>query len=478
MSTLNVYRALLAANQHRAVQKASRRHVHIASRPLVVVGYHLAGDIGAPLALMWGTDQHTTPQIITIPEPRDRQLRFDALKVFGEALVEYLSGFNEMALQQIGRGQSEATCIDAPQIVVPNQATADWLFGIVGRFTRNLRTDVSPAAPAIVSVAGKHLSFFHDLLPGSSLVLPATEILKTHWQTGQLPSEDLNLSALLGWIIPGEGWDGPTAARHGENLPPAGPVSDPNWDANVLSNLNSQWHKASAGDVKTAVRGELEIEIRNQLDHTWADCWQAIDLISALPEGERVAHRWGADCQSWTRHNVQMQAGEARFRNVPTPIQSARTLSTLERKTKELETEMALDDPLVMANYIAKGEALSGRVAAVDANRKIPGPTGRQVRRPLVTLEPLIPFTRPPGTKLFLASAPKVELEVISTTPELVLAQVISGALTAKTSHHLPSVGDEVVLSPFGKSDWYPSPEYDEVPWTHQVPELMEEQHQ
>lgn len=472
MNTVDVYRALCAAKERRAVQKTLRRHVHIANRPLVIVGYHLAGDVGAPLALMWGTDRTAAPKSVVVPEPRNRQLRFEALEVFGEALVEYLYGYNTTTLQKVRRRQLEAISADAPQIVVPNRATAEWLFGIVGRFTRHLPADSNPPAPAIVPLAGKHLSFFHDLLPGSSLVLPATEVLTTHWQTGQLPSEDLNLSALLGWITPGECGDGPIAARDGEKLPPAGPLSDPNWDASDLTSLVAQWHAAGSDAAKSAVRAELEIEVRGQLAHTWADCWQALDIMCSLTEGDRVAHRWQQDRIAWTKHNHQMQADEARFRNVPTPVQSARTLRILERKTTELEAEMALDDPLVMAGYVAKGEALSARVTAVNDTRTIPGPSGRrQVCRPLAVLEPLIPFTRPAGTKLFLASDPDVELEVISTTPEMVHAQVNSGAVSPNTLHRLPSIGDVVVLSPFGKSEFYPPPQYDGVPWTHQLTE-------
>ena len=81
-------------------------------------------------------------------------------------------------------------------------------------------------------------------MPGSSLVLAATDALTTHWQTGQLPSEDLNLAALLGWIDPPVGMDGPQAARAGEASPPAGPDSDPNWDAETLAELIQEWHAA------------------------------------------------------------------------------------------------------------------------------------------------------------------------------------------------------------------------------------------
>ena len=185
---------------------------------------------------MWGTSRDEEPSCMVVPEPRNRGLRFEALAEFGTEFLAYLSEFE---------GRDEAgMCLDAPQLVVPNAATADWLGGIVGRFTRNLQTDGDAPAPPSVPLAGKHLSFFADLVPGSSLVLAATDALTIHWQTGQLPSEDLNLAALLGWIDPPAGMDGPQAARAGEASPPAGPDSDPNWDAETLAELIQEWHAA------------------------------------------------------------------------------------------------------------------------------------------------------------------------------------------------------------------------------------------
>ena len=120
-------------------------------------------------------------------------------------------------------------------------------------------------------------------MPGSNLVLVATDALGTHWQTGQLPAEDLNLAALLGWIEPAGGMDGPQAARVGEGLPPAGPESDPNWDAEMLAQLISDWHAADDEAARSAVRLELEREIREQLAPAWAGCWQGGIILGSLP---------------------------------------------------------------------------------------------------------------------------------------------------------------------------------------------------
>ncbi len=215
MNALHTHQALLAATEGRAIAKTTRRHVHLSERPLVLVGYHLAGDPGAPLALIWGTNRDEEPHCMVVPEPRNRGLRFEALAEFATEFLAYLCEFEDYDETDV--------CVDAPQLVVPNTATANWLVGIVGRFTRNLRTDGDMPAPPSVPLAGKHLSFFADLMPGSCLVLAATDALTSHWQTGQLPSEDLNLAALLGWIDPPVGMAGPQAARAGEALSPGRP---------------------------------------------------------------------------------------------------------------------------------------------------------------------------------------------------------------------------------------------------------------
>ncbi len=255
--------------------------------------------------------------------------------------------------------------------------------------------------------------------------------------------------------------DGPICALAGEMLPPAGPLTDPNWDASELTELIKAWHSTESDTAaRAAVIAHFEAEIRAQLNHTWEDCWRSIELLDSLQEAAHVANRWERDRQAWTRQYVGMVDGTARFRNIPTPTQSARTLRKLEDATTDLEAEMALDDPLILAKYVADGEALFARVTQLDVT---------QIRRPRLILEPLAHFTRPRGTTLFLASNPAVKIEILSCAADCVTAQVIAGALTRKTNQRLPSVGEEVILSPFGKPDFYPPPNYDVVPWTHQL---------
>lgn len=462
MTALRAHQTLQAAAARRAVAKTTRRHVHLSSRPLVLVGYHLAGDPGAPLGLVWGTNRDEEPHCMVVAEPRNRALRFEALDEFASVFLTYLSEFEALEATDI--------CRDAPQLVVPNRATGEWLGGIVGRFTRNLRIDGDAPPPASVPLAGKHLSFFGDQLPGSSLMVAATDALVTHWQTGQLPSEDLNLAALLGWIDPPAGLDGPAAAREGEQGPPAGPDSDPNWDAEDLTELIKDWHAADDDDrpAQAAVRGDLEAEIRAQLMPAWLDCWRALDQLGSLPAAGHVASRWLSDREAWTAHCARIGEGRAFFRNIPTPVQAATRLRILESRTEELQREMAWDDPLVMAALVATGEALAGRVVTVDPDRRTPNANGRRQRRPLVVIEPSLAFARPAGTNLFLSTHPSVKLEVLPDDASgLIRAEVRKGANQSTTVGLLPTPGDEVVLSPYGRPEFYQRSHVDEIPWTH-----------
>lgn len=461
MNALHTYQALVAAAERRAVAKTTRCHVHLSARPLVLVGYHLAGDPGALLALMWGTTREEEPRCIVVPEPRNRDLRFDALAAFATEFLAYLSEFEHR--------DEAGMCLDAPQLVVPNAATADWLGGIVGRFTRNLRADGDGPVPPSVPLAGKHLSFFGGFMPGSSLVLVATDALTAHWQTGQLPSEDLNLAALLGWIDPPVGMDGPEAARDGEASPPAGPDSDPNWDADVLAGLIQEWHAADSEASQAAIRRELEDEIREQLSPAWVDCWRALDRLNSLPAANHLSSRWQSDRRVWSNHCRRIAEGRAYFRNIPTPVQDATSLRVLEARTEGLQREMAWDDPLVMAAVVASGEALAGRVIAVDPDRRTRNVNGRAVRRPLITIEPTLEFTRPTGTTLFLSTNPGIALEVLpSDASGLIQAEVLTGANVSTTIGRLPSLGDEVVLSPYGTPEFYQRSNVEDIPWTHQ----------
>ena len=121
---------------------------------------------------------------------------------------------------------------------MPNLPSVSFL-RLLGRSTRFRRTEGEYAVPASVPLLGRWLTYYAERaeVPPSALLVSLTAALADHWATGQSAAEDANLAALLGWIDPPDGMTGPAAARAAEDpvrCPPAGPVTDPTFDNEVL----------------------------------------------------------------------------------------------------------------------------------------------------------------------------------------------------------------------------------------------------
>ncbi|MEU7819985.1 hypothetical protein [Catellatospora sp. NPDC049133] len=451
--SLDVYQRLLALSQGRAVPAASRAHRHLSPRPWLLTGYHLAGEPSAPVAIRYGSFRDS-PKLLTVAEPRDRALRFAALGGLARDLATYLSRYTvtEPVVRATGNGREldvDQCCVDAPQLVVPNEATAHWV-GLLGQYLRTLDDPV-------LAAAGAHLGWIASRrhLPGSSVLLTATDLLTTHWRTGQLPTEDGHLGRLLAWIEPPAGSDAWQAARDAEAMPPAGPASDPSWDQVVLRPALER--AKEQGDVR-----RLKLAAAEVLDGAWRDTWAAIDLVRMLPPGEHVAKRWESDRWSWTRHRERVLAGTVSFSARLSDVPAYRFLHELETRTAALERQMALDDPLVMARYLATGEAVAGVVIKRDPEHTVVNSGGRSVLRPLLWVRTPAAFDRPAGTELWWG---KVGMVVRGSTDDTVELMVTSGAVTRPKLGLLPDADAEVVLAPFGPLQYFPDNLPDELPW-------------
>ncbi|MGH3225129.1 MAG: hypothetical protein ACRDPY_41685, partial [Streptosporangiaceae bacterium] len=227
MSTLTALARALAADRGRAQPSCTVRHVHVSDRPLVLIPLALAGEANAPLAAMVG-DRPEAPNLLIVPEPRDRDQRFAFAANLAAVILPYLTGYLPADPEARPAEEPAAAEIpaDAPQLLVPNPAGIAFT-RMLGRSTRFRRTEGAYAVPESVPVLGRWLTFFTERAehPASSLMLAATEALTMHWATGQSPVEDRNLGALLGWIDPPPGLTGARAAALAEDpvrCPPAG----------------------------------------------------------------------------------------------------------------------------------------------------------------------------------------------------------------------------------------------------------------
>ncbi|MDH6215941.1 hypothetical protein [Streptomyces pseudovenezuelae] len=421
MSLISTLARLEAVSTGRAQPAATVRHRHLSERPLVFVPLTTAGEAGAPLGALVGTDRDA-PRLLVVAQPRDRDLRFAFLAELADIVLPYVDGYAE-DVEAAERNETDPEtgkrvkvevelCADAPQLIVPSRAGLDFvrLLGRSMRFRRTAEQDPETPypAPPRVPLLGRWLTHYGERsrVPGSSLLLAMTDVLGRHWATGQSTLEDQHLGALLAWIDPPEGATGAEAALRAELArdakgqllcPPAGPATDPAFDNRLLAPALDRHYRARTalaaaedgleaddrlGEL-TAAEREIRDLVESRTRPAWDAVWRGLDLVRALPEGGRVEERWTRDRWSFTAHRDRIVAGEPPQPRRDDAVTAANKLAAREREQARLEAQEALDDPLVMAGRRLSGEAFAGEVTDVVmaySEGRRPSP------RPLVTV--------------------------------------------------------------------------------------------
>lgn len=459
MSAVDVLLQLEAAHDGMARNRTALRHRHIAEAPMVVVAYRLAGEAAAPLGILYGTSPDLS-RLLVAPEPRARELRFrEVFNPFSADLCKYVE---KCAATRVRTAKGRETC-EAPQLITPNGATADFVGSLIGRSLRYLRTDGEFAVPATTVEAGAHLTWLGTRAehPGSSVLTGATHLLRRHWVSGMSDLESEDLFVQLGWIDPPRGSRGIDAARDAEerriagSLNSAGPASDPVWDRDVLDPLISEFNerRARADDKRTVLRlgSKVKSAVEEALRPAWNATWKAIDLVRTLPVAGSVAKRWDDDREDFSRHVDRVETGQARFRVRDSVKQAAFTINRREQAQSELDAEEAFDDPLVMAGHLAEGRAIAGTVTKVD--------------RPFVTLDLPAACPLPVGHELSWSEARGKCTVAIHEVKGRNRRSVVLETLKGKTKYY-PEIGDRAVYGEFATSvPFAPLPA--QVPWTH-----------
>ncbi|WP_267243878.1 hypothetical protein [Streptomyces sp. PR69] len=421
MSLISALARLEAVESGRAQPLATVRHRHLSDRPLVFVPLTTAGEAGAPLGALVGTDPEE-PRLLAVPQPRDRDLRSAFLAQLADAVLPHLEAYaddvepaeRKETDPETGKRITVQTelCANAPQLIVPSRAGVEYV-RLLGRSMRFRRTaeqdpDAPYPAPPRVPLLGRWLTHYGERarVPGSSLLLAATDLLNRHWATGQSNLEDQHLGALLAWVDPPEGESGAEAALRAELArdsagqllcPPAGPATDPAFDNRLLAPAMERYDRArmalaaaedgAAADARLGELTRAEREIRelleSQLRPTWRAVWRCIELLRELPEGPRADARWTRDRWSFTGHRDRIRAGEPPQPRRDDAVTAAQKLAARETAQTQLDAQEALDDPLVMAGRRLAGEAFASEVTEVVmawSESKRPSP------RPLVTV--------------------------------------------------------------------------------------------
>ncbi|WP_101789194.1 hypothetical protein [Nonomuraea indica] len=460
MTFLGSYLKVQALQTGRAQALTTLRHVHLAEKPMVFIPLRMAGEAAAPVAAMVGDDR-ADPRLLIVPQPRNRDHRFAFMAELAEILVPYIRQFSSRIDLQ------EERCLDAPQILVPNQGGVSFT-RLLGRSTRFRSTTGPYAVPPLVPLLGRWLTFLHERseFAGSAILLSMTGVLSEHWVTGQSTAEDGNLAALLAWIDPPAGERGDAAALLAEDplrSPPAGPDTDPGFDHQVLEPLIKLYES-------TGVKSQLHAALLEQLTPTWDLMWRGADLLRALPAAARVAARWERDRVALARESIRIAEGAFPPGRWDNPQAAARRLAMMESAQQSYEAGKAFDDPLVMADHRMEGVAFEGRVVDLEVDRKIipPGKV-RRVLRPLVTIRTDDPVRITPGKKLLSPQRPKQSCQLMSIDDGLVVIQINSGMSKGAT---IPAVGETVCYTELDPSEGRRPrlPSLELTPWTHGGP--------
>jgi hypothetical protein len=544
VTLLTAFARAEAAAAGRAQRIRTVRHVHLSRRPLVVIPLQLAGEACAPLAVMLGDDPDK-PRTLTVYEPRDRARRFEFAADLAEVILGHLDGYlppdDPDDDPDVLRDRDTPTpgaptpgaptpgaptpgaptpgaptpgaptpgapapepLPDAPQLLVPNPSAAAFL-RLLGRSTRLRRTDGEHAVRPTVPLLGRWLTHYAERaeVPGSALLLAMTTALAEHWATGQSDLEDANLAALLGWIDPADGLTGQQAARLAEDpvrCPPAGPVTDPSFDNEVLEGRMAAIRDATeAGDGPALARAQaaMDAALHGQLAPTWELMWRAHALLAALPEAAHAQRRWKDDRRSFTAQAAWLREGGAPQPRRDSAVAAAKRLARLEREQQRLAVERAHDDPLVMAEYRLTGEAFAGTVVAADPTRLDTG--GRKPKlRPWLIVQTADAVIVEPGALLTCPDYPSQSAKVIqiadndndndndnddddnddndTSTGGTLVTLELSGGMgrgLAAPPGTTPARGDAVTYTTL-RDDFQPAPQFpsrEETPWTHGGP--------
>ncbi|MFF0431944.1 hypothetical protein ACFYU9_06945 [Streptomyces sp. NPDC004327] len=504
MSLISTLARMEAVEAGRAQPLTTVRHRHLSERPLVFVPLTTAGEAGAPLGALVGTDPEE-PRLLVVPQPRDRDLRFAFLAELADEILPYVDSFAAAVETVERKDEVVELCLDAPQLVVPSRAGIEYV-RLLGRSTRFRRTaeqdpDTPYPAPPRVPLLGRWLTHFGERarVPGASLLVAATDLLGRHWATGQSSLEDQHLGALLAWIAPPEGESGAQAALRAELArdargqllcPPAGPATDPAFDNKLLAPAIEAFDRArqalgAAEDGPAAEEGlaaltGAEREIRRlvaaQLKPTWDAVWRALDLVRELPEGARVADRWTRDRWSFTGQRDRIVAGEPPQPRRDDAVTAARKLAAREQAQGQLEAQEALDDPLVMAGRRLAGEAFVAEITEVTMAR-----TEKNRPRPLLTVRTDDRPHLAEGVKVYrvLDGRPQTaEFAHAEEDGSLVLRLLDKmGRSKEPAEGSVPEKGERIAWTLF-EHDQRPGaalPDPEDTPWTHGGPPRTDE---
>lgn len=434
-----------------AIRKTAYLHRHLEPNPYIICVYNMAGEAAAPFAIAYGPAT-SKMKLAIAAEPRNRDSRFAAINAFAKDFSTYIDRHLEYTTETVYRrgGSKEVhTAKRVPQIIVPNSATLEYLRRL-GRSLRYLGNGWGHDVPEATQWTGSHLTWLGEqaYVPGQSMLMAATQLLRQHYATGQSALEDENLATFLAWISnkPGSGL---AAIRKAEEGPAFGPLPQPDWDVAVEPLTKKYIEAVKTGDDKTAKAIAVQVKALAlpPLSAAFDATSEALSVLRQIPEAPSVAARWTADRVDWTRHCQRCDAGIPRFKRRHDRVQAIRNLGKWSHALDTVPLQEAYDDPLVMAELDATGHCVSGMVKKVEETRRIKPGNVRPTPTPVITIKTDGRTSLLPGTSVAWAANGKV-IGAIDSVPAIGTDGLVKIAILKGDNRGtiVPGVGERVVF--------------------------------
>jgi hypothetical protein len=273
---------------------------------------------------------------------------------------------------------------------------------------------------------------------------------------------------MLAWVAPPHSSTGREAARIAEALPPAGPAPDAGFDGPLYRAIDAWKFAVDNGSDPHDASERMRQAVQAALLPAYQNCFNAVEAARTLPPAAHTVDRHTHDCETWAWHLGAVNAGARHFRRLLDALSASRLLERSETDTAEYARQQAVDDPAVVDELLADGEALSGRVIAVDLATRL-----GHAFRPQLRLLPDPAYPRAAGAVLYRADR-------LETTAEVIAVDEVTGEVRVQLSGgmgrgrptlaQLPAVGTVAVFTPYGPRKFFPPTLPDTIPWTHQVP--------
>ena len=375
MTGQQVVKRLKAFQQGRPLPLGETLHVPLlATHDILIVCFVRMGGESAPWGVAYGQPGRK-PTILTVPEPRDRDLVAEMVAEFAPALLAHLE-HPAHGGRLVERGDELAL----RQVWVPNPTHLEMFHNLAYAYTFARR---GPAKRVEIlnrlGRAGGWL-FRESQRPGQMLAMAATEVLKEAYT---FPAEDIrlgHLGFLLAWLRTPGGRDARLQAAEKAEHDSTSTSLNPDHERAKLDSPVEQFGEAKRAKKETAQKRwarEIERELRPALESRFELTAEAIKVLN---DDDR---RENAYLEVLTKATLDEQWRqylriERRFEDpedgppfVPSPetdrspAAGASRYLVYEASAELLENLLVHDDKELQAELIAEGKAVRGTILEV-----------------------------------------------------------------------------------------------------------------